>query len=179
MELLKKIILIYAFITAAFTILLIPPLTNYIDFYKAIERHEIKLKSAKLDISQMHIGTVKLSVIFNISNPTNFKGLKATSMTCNLKYKVYGQSIYRNLPGLTEVFQKPIEIPPNSSIEITINFTFTFSSERQEVKDFFASLSTKPAKIEFIFQGQYVLYAYTYPFAISMGPFDYVINLNY
>jgi len=179
MELLKKIILVYAFMTAAFTIMLIPPLTNYIDFYKAIERHEIRLKSAKLDVSQLYTGTVKLSVTFSISNPTNFKGLKVTSITCNLKYKVYRQNIYKNLPGLTEVFQKPVEIPPNCSTEIPIDFTFTFSSERPEVKDFFASLSTKPAEVEIIFQGQYVLYAYTYPFTIPMGPFEYVINLNY
>jgi hypothetical protein len=179
MEPLKKIIVIYTFITAAFTIMLIPPLTNYIDFYKAIERHKMSLKSAELDVSQLRTGTVKLSVTFNISNPTNFKGLKVTSITCNLKYKVYGQNIYKNLPGLTEVFQKPVEIPPNRFTEIPIDFTFTYSSERQEVKDFFALLSTKPVKIEFIFQGQYVLYAYTYPFTISMGPFEYEIILNY
>jgi len=178
MGLLKKIILIYASLTAFFTILLIPPLTNYIDFYKAIERHHISLESAELDISQLHTGTVKLSITFNISNPTNFKGLIVTSITCNLKYSVYGQE-YKNLPGLTEVFQKPVEIPPNCYTEVLINFTFTYLSERQEVKDFFASLSTKPDKIKFIFQGQYVLYAYTYPFTISMGPFEYVIRLSY
>jgi len=179
MEHLEKIILIYTSLTVIFEILLIPPLINYIDFYKAIERHKMSLKGAELDISQLRTGTVKLLTMFNISNPTNFKGLKVTSITCNLKYSLYEQNIYKNLPGLTEVFQKPIEVPPNSYTEIPINFTFTYLSERPEIKEFFALLSKKPDKIKFIFKGQYVLYSYTYPFTILMDPFEYIISLNY
>jgi len=137
MELLKKIILVYAFMTAAFTIMLIPPLTNYIDFYKAIERHEISLKSAELDVSQLYAGTVKLSVTFNISNPMNFKGLKVTSVTCNLKYTMYGQSIYKNLPGLTEIFQKPVEISPNHSSGIPIDFNIHILFRKPRSKGFY------------------------------------------
>ncbi len=167
------IILIYVSFLAISTLLLIPSLSNYIDFYRAIEKCQINLKSAELDVTQLQNGRVSLLAVFNISNPTNFKNLKVTSITCNIQYSMQGS--YRKLPGITRVFQKPIEIPSNGYTNINLNFTFEYRSEKQEVKDFFAFLLTNPKEISFIFQGQYVFYAYAYPFTVPMGPFKYTV----
>lgn len=174
MKTIDKIFYLYLAITIAFVALLISPLSNYIEFYKAVENCQLKLYDAKLNTAYLRSdGIVYLSIEFNVSNPTNFRHLKVTTVTCNLYYSIPEFGNHKQLPGLTETFKEPIYIPPNGYSIIKVEFRFRRGSEHQAVKEFFNLLLTEPNKIDFLLEGQYVLYAYTYPFVIPMGPFTF------
>lgn len=166
-----KIFCLYLAATITFTALLAYQLSDYTEFYRAIENSQLKFYEATLNTAQLRNGIVYLQIKFNVSNPTNFKNLKVTTITCNLYYSTPQFSLPKQLPGLTETFKEPIKIPPNGYSIIEVKFTFKRESEHQAIKEFFNFLLTEPKEIDFILQGQYVLYAYRYPFAISMGPF--------
>lgn len=173
MKTVDKIFYLYLALAITFTALLIYPLSDYIEFYRAIESSQLKLHDAKLDTAQLRRGMVCLLIKFNMSNPTNFKNLKVTTITCNIYYSIPQFSNPKRLPGLTETFKEPIKIPPNGYSIIEVKFTFKRESEHRAIKEFFNLLLTEPEKIDFVLQGQYVLYAYTYPFVISMGPYTF------
>jgi len=166
-----KIFCLYLAVTITFVVLFIHPLSDYIEFYKAVENCQLELYEAKLNTTQLRNGIVHLLIKFNVSNPTNFKNLKVTTITCNLYYSTPQFSLPKQLPGLTETFREPIGIPSNGYSIIEVEFKFKRESEHKAIKEFFNLLLTEPEEIDFILQGQYVLYAYRYPFAISMGPF--------
>jgi hypothetical protein len=178
MKLMKKLqIIFFAFAIISFMAIM-PSISNYMEFYRAIERCQADLQETSLNLTRLNSGFVYLTLVFNVTNPTGFRGLKVTTTTCNIHYTTSGQAEYKQLQGLTKTFQKPLDIPPLDAAKMTLNFTFSYLSEVLSVKDFMAFLLMEPEDIQFIFTGQFVLHAYTYTFAIPMGPFDSIINLS-
>jgi len=175
----KTIILVtYLTLSMIFLLITIFPISNYVEFYRALEKCQVQIDDVSLDLTKLNSGLVNLTVTFNVTNPTSFNGLQISTTTCNIRYFISNPQLQKQLPGKTETFAKPIEIPPHGNVPMIIKFTFDSRQQQLTVKEFIGLLLTKPNQINFIFRGQYILKAYEYSFAMPMGPFVYATNLN-
>ncbi|NWG10804.1 hypothetical protein HXY33_03510 [Candidatus Bathyarchaeota archaeon] len=178
MKLKNKIqIAFFAFSIISF-LAITPLISNYLEFYRAIEKCEVNLHEASLNLTRLNNGLVYLTLIFNVTNPTGFRGLTISTTTCNIRYITPDQTDFKQLQGRTETFHEPLDIPPLETTKMILNFTFSYLSEQLSVQEFMAVFLMEPEYVRFLFTGQFVLNAYTYTFAISMGPFASVINFG-
>ena len=145
-----------------------PEILNYVEFYKVVEKFQIVLDNISVNTTKIYAGEVLVIVEFKVTNPTEFVGLKVSSITCQLRYINDGSPQF--LAGITETFSPHTQVEPLQSIRMAVDFELKYRGYESQIRDFIGYLQTGPERMDWIVTGQFILQAYSSVLPIHIGP---------
>ncbi len=173
----KDIITILFAASAIISLVLVTfEVSNYVEFYKAIEQFQIQLEGVTIDSTKIDSAQVLVKLEFKVINPTGFIGLEIASITCHLRYVKDGE--LQTLSGMSKTLSPPMQVNPSQGETLEVDFDLKYSGYEKLVRDFIGYLQTNPATVDWVITGQTTVRAFRNTFPILIGPFERSTSLS-